>query len=89
MRLHLWTICYTTSKLAGRLGIEPRFAESKAAVLPLDDLPIIGWPVGNRTLVKRLSSAYSTIELQASEYFRIVVSARILVERVTAPLLAS
>lgn len=24
-----------------------------------------GWPVGNRTLVKRLSSAYSTIELQA------------------------
>ena len=25
---------------AGRLGIEPRFTASKAAVLPLDDLPI-------------------------------------------------
>ena len=46
VRLHLWTICYTTSKkLAGRLGIEPRFAESKAAVLPLDDLPIISFRV--------------------------------------------
>ncbi|KKT81640.1 MAG: hypothetical protein UW78_C0006G0005 [Candidatus Azambacteria bacterium GW2011_GWA1_44_9] len=26
--------------MAGRLGIEPRFTASKAAVLPLDDLPI-------------------------------------------------
>ena len=26
--------------IAGRLGIEPRFTASKAAVLPLDDLPI-------------------------------------------------
>jgi hypothetical protein len=34
-------------------------------------LNVFGWPVGNRTLVKRLSSAYSTIELQASELFRI------------------
>ena len=25
--------------VAGRLGIEPRFTASKAAVLPLDDLP--------------------------------------------------
>ena len=81
--------CVPHYELAGRLGIEPRFAESKAAVLPLDDLPMnwlpvfdsnelgqnrltvapcyteTGWPVGNRTLVKRLSSAYSTIELQA------------------------
>ena len=27
---------------AGRLGIEPRFTASKAAVLPLDDLPAVG-----------------------------------------------
>ena len=26
--------------LAGRRGVEPRLAESKSAVLPLDDLPI-------------------------------------------------
>ena len=29
------------TKLAGRLGIEPRSAVSKTAILPLDDLPII------------------------------------------------
>ena len=28
--------------LAGRLGVEPRLAQSKCAVLPLDDLPIFG-----------------------------------------------
>ena len=90
MRLHLWTICYANIKLAGRLGIEPRFAESKAAVLPLDDLPMnwlpvfdsnelgqnrltvapcytgFGWPVGNRTLIGRLSSACFTTKLQAN-----------------------
>ena len=27
-------------KLAGSLGFEPRLAESKATVLPLDELPI-------------------------------------------------
>jgi hypothetical protein len=27
-------------RFAGRLGIEPRFTASKAAVLPLDDLPM-------------------------------------------------
>lgn len=27
--------------IAGRLGIEPRLTASKAAVLPLDDLPIL------------------------------------------------
>ena len=29
-------------KLAGRRGLEPRFAASEAAVLPLDDLPVVG-----------------------------------------------
>src|SRR3989344_7430884 len=28
-------------RIAGRLGIEPRFTASKAAVLPLDDLPAL------------------------------------------------
>ena len=32
---------YVTYSLAGRLGIEPRFTASKAAVLPLDDLPLL------------------------------------------------
>ncbi len=31
----------TYLKLAARLGFEPRFTASKAAVLPLDDLAII------------------------------------------------
>jgi hypothetical protein len=30
------------TKLAGRRGFEPRFAASEAAVLPLDDLPVVG-----------------------------------------------
>lgn len=29
-----------SSRMAARLGIEPRYAASKAAVLPLDDLAI-------------------------------------------------
>ena len=31
-----------TRSLAGRRGFEPRFAASEAAVLPLDDLPMVG-----------------------------------------------
>lgn len=32
---------HKASFFVGRLGIEPRFTASKAAVLPLDDLPIL------------------------------------------------
>lgn len=31
--------CLEIVLLAGRLGLEPRYADSESAVLPLDDLP--------------------------------------------------
>jgi hypothetical protein len=36
----LFILLNLSLNLAGRLGFEPRSAESKAAILPLDDLPI-------------------------------------------------
>lgn len=49
--------------MAGRLGFEPRYTESKSAVLPLDDLPILVVVEGNDPSTPVLSGLCSTSEL--------------------------
>jgi hypothetical protein len=38
-----------TADLAGRLGFEPRRAESESAILPLDDLPMAKWAFNTKS----------------------------------------
>jgi hypothetical protein len=53
-------------RLAGALGVEPRFSDSKSGVLPLDDTPKIGCLARTRTSIRWFRASNPTIRRQGN-----------------------